>query len=163
LHITAIVLTWRALRRLKPIGTDKRRSMLFSALLLPAQAMRLRSLAGDGFFPVQHPLAAAVAFGAGRQEMERQAFNTLTDLRWPIVDEAHSPLAKEIMRWFRRALEAELKPLLRVAKIQPEAMLAPPIPDGAESCSYCPRCRDQFVSSRAICPNGVPLRPLRRH
>jgi hypothetical protein len=163
LHLVAVVLAWRAVRRLKPVAAnlDKRGSGLFSALLLPAQAMRLRSLAGDGYFPPQHPLAAAIAFGT-RRGMDEWVFNTLADLRWPLSsdDKAKRPLADEIESWFRNALESQLLPLVRSAGISPETMLAAPKPDGKQSCSYCPRCGAQFVAGRTLCPNGVTLRPL---
>jgi hypothetical protein len=161
LHLMAVVLAWRAVRRLKAVGasSQKRGSALFSALLLPAQAMRLRSLAGDGYFPPQHPLAAAIAFGT-RRGVGEGAFNTLADLRWPLKEEAELPLAEEIVSWFGKALESQLLPLMRSAGISPETMLAVPKPDGKQSCSYCPRCGAQFVAGRTLCPNGVTLRPL---
>lgn len=161
LHVTAVVLAWRAVRRLRAVMPQKRGSTLFSALLLPPQAMRLRALAGEGFFPAQHPLAMALAFGraAAREEM---AFQTLADLRWPLVDEKEPPLAREIAGWFRRALEAQVGAAFAAAQISTGTLLAAPAPDAPASCSYCPRCRDQFVAGPAECPHGIKLLPVRR-
>jgi hypothetical protein len=159
-HVVAVVLAWRGVRRLKAVVPEKRASTLLGALLLPPQALRLRAIAGDGYFPPQHPLAAVLAFGR-RREREEAAFQTIADLRWPVGDAADSPRARDITAWFRTALEETLLPHLDAAGIRPDSLLAAPVPDAAESCSYCPRCRDQFVAGPTECPHRVPLRPLR--
>ncbi|WP_414663492.1 hypothetical protein [Horticoccus sp. 23ND18S-11] len=160
-HVAAVVFAWRAVRRLKPVTAQKRTSTLLSALLLPPQALRLRALAGEGFFPVQHGAAGMVAAGSGRAVCAA-AFNALADLRWPARVEDEPAVAREIDAWFRGALEARLTALLAAAGISTEALLAPPEPDSPASCRYCPRCRDQFNDERGQCPNGVPLCPLAR-
>ena len=161
LHVTAVGTAWRALRRLKAVAPDRRRAALLSALLLPPQALRLRAMLGDGFFPPQHPLAVALALadGAARQQW---AFQTAADLAWPIGVRSDPPLAREIAAWYRRALGERLRPLLESAKIDPRELLAPPAPSTAESCSYCPRCRDQFVAGPRECPLGVTLQSIPR-
>lgn len=156
LHMAGVVLAWRAMRRLRRVVPEKRGANLFSALMLPPQAMRLRSILGDGFFPAQHPLAAAVAF-AEASEQSRWAFQALADLRWPNAVEEEPAAAREIAAWFREELERRL---LAVGGFNATALLAAPKPDGRMSCSYCPRCRDQFVAGVAVCPNGVALQPL---
>jgi len=161
LHLSAAVTAWRALRWLKPVAPDRRRPALVSALLLPPQALRLRAILGDGFFPPQHPLAVALAFtdGAARKQW---VFQTLADLSWPIGDRSDPPLAREIAAWYRSALEERLRPLLVAAKIDAQELLAAPAPDAAGGCAYCPRCRDQFVAGPRECPHGVTLRPVAR-
>ena len=159
LHVAAVVTAWRALGRLKAVAPDRRRPALVSALLLPPQALRLRAIVGDGFFPPQHPLALALAFTAG-QARKQWAFQTLADLSWPIGERSDPPLAREIAAWFRGALEERLRPLLEAAEVAPSELLAAPAPDTAEACSYCPRCRDQFVAGPRECPHGVTLRPV---
>lgn len=161
LHVTAVVATWRAVRRLRPVVPEKRSSALFSAFLLPPQALRLRALAGEGFFPAQHPLALVLAFGDQPARSE-WAFQTLADLRWPLPDEKSLPLATEVERWFRQTLEGSILPLLIVAGISPETLFAAPTADAPASCNYCPRCRDQFVAGPALCPHGIKLLPVRR-
>ncbi len=160
-HVTAAVMTWRAVRRLKPVATQKRGANLFSALMLPPQALRLRALAGDGFFPAQHPLAAALAFGSEGARREA-AFDVLSDLRWPIDDEDDPEQAKDVARWFRAALQQEIAPRLERAGLAEADLLAPPAPDAPASCDYCPRCQAQFVAGRQTCPHGVPLERLPR-
>jgi hypothetical protein len=161
IHLGAVILAGRALRRLRPVRPQKRGANLLSALLLPPQALRLRALAGDGFFPVMHPLAAIVALGRPRQ-VEEWAFNAVADLRWPLAPENESPLDREIAGWFRAELERRVAALLDGVGLRSEGLLAPPVPDGPASCRYCPRCRDQFGSGPAVCPNGVTLLPLDR-
>ena len=160
-HVAAVVIAWRSLRRLRAAVPQKRSAVLFSALLLPPQALRLRAVLGDGFFPPQHPLTAVVAFGR-RRAREAASFDTLADLRWPLARQDEPPLAREIAAWFRAALEPHLAWLLARQQLVAETLLAPPAPDTPASCSYCPRCRDQFVAGRAVCPHGVPLQPLGR-
>jgi hypothetical protein len=162
LHLAAVVVAWRTLRRLRPVDTQKRGTALFSALLLPPQALRLRALMADGFFPPQHPLAAVVAFGSERACADG-AFNTLADLRWPVPPApAESDVAREVMTWFRTAVEVQVRRAIAERGIPVDALLSPPKPDLPTSCSYCPRCRDQFVAGPQMCPQGVKLQPLSR-
>lgn len=159
LHGVAVGLAWRAGRRLKAVRPDKRGMALFSAALLPPQALRLRALTGEVFFPAQHPLAYAVAF-ARRNELEELAFHTLGDLRWPVGGTADAPLAQDIAGWFRVALTQRLQPMLRAAGVDEAGLLAAPAADSEGSCSYCPRCRSQFTAGPVRCARGIELRPL---
>ena len=161
LHGVAVVSAFRTVRRLRAVTTEKRGANLFSALLLPPQALRLRGLLADGFFPAQHPLAVALAF-AGPKPRAECAFDVLADLRWPLPNDtgADTPLSREILAWFRSALEREITPRLASAGLSVELLLRPPAQDAPASCSYCPRCRDQFVAGPRLCPHGVPLQPL---
>jgi hypothetical protein len=130
-------------------------------LLLPPQALRLRALLGDGFFPPQHPLAAILAFG-GRGSGTQFAFNVVADLQWPLSDTAVASLEGEIQGWFRHVLEGHVGAELAKADLATERLLAAPTPDSPASCRYCPRCGAQFADQRQLCPNGVLLRPLPR-
>jgi hypothetical protein len=160
-HVAAVGQAWIAQRRLRPVTMEKRGAALFSALLLPPQALRLRAILGDGFFPPQHPLAAVLAFG-GWPARKEYAFNALADLRWPI-QEPRDPLGVEIAAWFRVRLEERLRVALTNARHYPPGLLMAPLPDSPASRSYCPRCHDQFVDQREVCPHGVRLCPLGRH
>lgn len=160
-HFGAVIAAWRLVRRLKAVAPEKRRTNLLSALLMPPQAMRLRALLGDGFFPPQHPLAVIVAWG-GERAKAAWAFNAIADLRWPIGTGDDSPLAGEITGWFRAELEVRVEAMLRRANLGSETLLAAPPADAPGSCSYCPRCRDQFVGGVQRCPHGVALCPVRR-
>jgi hypothetical protein len=159
LHFAGVFAAWRALKRLPAVAAQKRGLNLFTALLMPPQAMKLRALLGEGFFPAQHPLAVILAFGSERARREA-AFNVLSDLAWPIGGAGDPPLAREIAAWHRAALRAEIEPHLRAAGLAPEALLAAPRPDHPASCAYCPRCGDQFVAGPRVCPQGVALKPL---
>lgn len=160
-HLMAVIAAWRTLKRLRPVAPQKRGTALFSALLLPPQALRLRALLGEGFFPAQHPLAAIDAFGSKRA-MEQWGFRVLADYRWPLVmPGGEPPLAREIGAWFRAAVEPQVERLVKGKGIAINDLLAVPTPDAPKSCSYCPRCRDQFVAGPKECPHGVPLQALR--
>jgi hypothetical protein len=159
MHGTAVVLAARALRRLKAVGPEKRRANLLSAGLLPPQALRLRALLAEGFFPAQHPLAVSLAVGSPRVQAEL-AFNVVADLRWPLGETDASPLAREILAEFRAALTAKVTAELAPAGLTPEGLVRPPVADSAGSRLYCPRCRAQFVAGRTVCPQGVVLERL---
>jgi hypothetical protein len=161
LHIVAVVAAWRAVKRLKPAGEDKRTAALFSAALLPPQALRLRGLAGEGWLPAQHPLAYALAF-ARKPELAQWVRHTLGDLRWPIGGTEDPPLAREIALWHRSKFAEQLGPLLASAEIDAEALFKAPVADGPGSCRYCPRCGSQFIVEADRCPNGVTLEPVAR-
>jgi hypothetical protein len=160
LHLAAVIVSWRTLRRLRPVGPQKRGGALFSALLLPPQGLRLRALLGDGFFPAQHPLAGVVAFGSQRA-CEEHAFHTLADLRWPVaLPEDETQIVRDVIAWFRDALEPEVVRAFKTRGLAVKTLLAPPARDLPTSCSYCPRCRDQFVAGPQMCPHGVTLQTL---
>lgn len=161
LHVAAVLAAYRALRRLQPVTAQKRGANLLSAALLPPQALRLRGLLGEGFFPAQHPLGVALAV-AGPRTVADCAFAALADLRWPLPEHTTEPLAEEIRGWFQAALEKEVTARLAAVDLAPATLLAPPRPDAPASCAYCPRCRDQFVAGRTVCPHGIALQPLRR-
>lgn len=158
-HFAGVFSAWLAKRRLPAVAKNKRGMNLFTAALMPPQALKLRSLLGEGYFPAQHPLAVLLAFGSKHAQREA-AFNTLSDLRWPIGGADDPPLAREIAAWFREALRAEIEPRLQAAGLGPAVVLAAPKPDNPASCTYCPRCGDQFVAGRKVCPHGVELKAL---
>lgn len=159
LHLVAMFAVWRAVRRLKAVGEDKRTAALFSAAMLPPQALRLRGLAGEGWFPAQHPLAHAFAF-ARQPELAQLAYQTLGDLRWPIGGSEDAPLAREIAGWYRATLTDQLQPLLAAAGIAEPELFKVPRADGPASRRYCPRCGSQFTTEAPRCPNGVELQPV---
>lgn len=158
-HLAAIGSAWRAVQQLSPVRPEKRRATLLSALLLPPQAWRLRGLVGDGYFPVQHPLAFFLAFG-GASARGLAGFNVLADLRWPIEVASDSPVARKVTDWFRAALAEKVSALLAAQGVGVEELFAAPCPDSPASCLFCPRCRDQFVARVSACPHGVPLAVL---
>jgi len=160
-HGIAVVLAWRLLRRLKAVGPEKRRANLLSALLLPPQALRLRALLAEGFFPAQHPLAVALAVGSPRVRAEL-AFQVVADLRWPLDEATASALEREILADFRAALTAKVTAELAPAGLTPDGLVAPPAADSAGSQFYCPRCRAQFVPGRTVCPQGVVLERVQK-
>ena len=159
-HGAAWVAAWRARRSLPVRGGDPRSANLWSALLLPPQALRLRALLGDGFFPAQHPLAVAAAV-ASRPVQRQLAFNVVADLRWPREEPGASALERAVLADFRLRLTPRIEALVTAAGWSVADLLQPPRPDLPTSCAYCPRCRDQFVAGPSHCPQGILLQPLR--
>ncbi|MEI6862699.1 MAG: hypothetical protein WCL04_10670, partial [Verrucomicrobiota bacterium] len=162
LHVGGLVLAGRALRRLRWLarGGGPQKNPLPAVMFFPPGALRLRALLGAEWFPPSHPAAVALAFlpTAARDAL---IFNVLADLRWPFTPAGERPLADEVLSWFRHELGGELEHLLHREKMDPAALFAPPVPDGAASRAYCPRCRAQFVAEGGRCPHGVTLRPLK--
>ncbi|MDO8541940.1 MAG: hypothetical protein Q7S40_16000 [Opitutaceae bacterium] len=161
LHVAAIIIAGRARKRLRRVPPSSRAPGLLSPAMMPPQALRLRALLGENYFPASHPLAVALALG-DRSMREQCAFNTIGDLRWPLPARADSALAQEIAAWFAAALQARLTPLLEAAQLSAGKLLQPPAPDSPASRSYCPRCRSQFVTPSGRCPHGIELAPLVR-
>jgi len=159
LHIVAVVLVWVAHRRL--VRAPKRRQSMsfFSALMLPPQAMRLRALAGEGFWSVQHPLAYILAFTRGAKR-DQVAFQVVSDLQWPISNTDDGKIAHGICTWHRDLQLRVLDNVFENLGISSADLLKPPRPNSARECSYCPRCRDQFVIPHGKCPLGISLEPL---
>ncbi|WP_438480409.1 hypothetical protein [Oleiharenicola lentus] len=161
LHVAAVGFAVRAMKRLKAARPDNRGTALFSAAMLPPQAMRLRAVVGEAWFPLQHPLAYALAF-AREKEREAIVFQTLADLRWPLGGEKDSPLAREVTAWFHARLAQHVAVALQIAHVDEQKLFALPRADSEESVSYCPRCRSQFVAGRTQCSSdGVKLVPLK--
>ena len=69
-------------------------------------------------------------------------------------------LATEVAAWFGAEIERRVRGLMQEKGLEAGQLLAPPRPDGRGSCSYCPRCQDQFVAGLAACPHGIALRPM---
>jgi hypothetical protein len=159
LHAVGIILARQALRRCRPARPFTPDTRLHSAALFPPQALRLRALISERFFPPQHPLAFALAFSSPSTRAQ-MAFDVLADLRWPAGGERDPSGAREITAWWRQTLEATVRRQLAAIDLNAETLLAPPSPSSPDACLYCPRCRDQFVAGPARCIHGVPLQPL---
>src|SRR5882724_4673344 len=95
LHAGACAAAGIALRRLKIVsGKDQRRAALLGAFFFPPQALRLRAMLGEGFFPVQHPFAIALALVPPGPARDRWLFQGIADLHWPIDDRDDPALAR---------------------------------------------------------------------
>ncbi len=163
LHLTAVILAYRARKKLFRRQAPRTKDLgvkLVSALLLPPQALKLRSLLGDAYLPATLPIAAALAYSPAA-ERDLLVFQTLADLDHPLTaSDAPDHPAPRIAAWHRQTLRDHLHALLPAHGIEPARLLAPPTPDTPRSCAYCPRCHDQFTQLAAHCPHGIQLRPL---
>lgn len=161
LHLAALALFFTVHRRLYPQAGQERGSALFTALLVPPQALRLRLHLTARLAADQHPLAVALA--CARPDATRElAAATVRDLRWPLLAQN---LPASIERQVR-ASAALLEPVVLAAlarqpvPLVPADLLAPPERESAETCAYCPRCGDQFTRLDAHCAPGVALIPF---
>lgn len=160
-HLLAVVWFFRVHRRFFPKAGQERIGLCFTALLVPAQALRLRQHVVWRLAEGQHPLALAAALAEG-PGVHRLAQDTVRDLRWPRVPakdvESTGPLAAAASA----LVEPEVETCLHAAvpPVRIEDLLAPPPKDSPEACAYCPRCGDQFTRGDAACPHGIPLQRL---
>jgi hypothetical protein len=161
-HLCIVVMGWRVHRRLLRKRGEARFNLLFSALLLPPQAYRLRSRIGAEFFHQAHPLAW-LAVAAGKADFIEYARQTVADLRWPLVGGRleRQELAAAIGSWMRERIGGEVGRLLVQRGVTEAELLQAPKQDGAGSCVYCPRCQSQFTNREGRCPHGIELLPLK--
>ncbi len=164
-HFIAVVAAWRIHRRLYPKSTDERANLIFSALLLPAQALRFRMVLLRPLAQGMAPLAGALA--AGTPETARvAAAATLLDICHPIrsvvLPASIANLVDEAAELARPAVERALCAATTDGRtgLRPAELLAPPADAPPSACAYCPRCGDSFVHREGKCPHGVRLRPL---
>lgn len=157
-HVIALVAGWQAHRKLAPAQGGQRASILVSAALLPPMVFRLRAQIAASVLPAQHPL---VWFGAvaGEKAFRKRASRILRDLRWPLAPVCcpDPQITQRITQWMRARMLSETERLLALRRVDADELLAPPEPDGAESRSYCPRCRDQFTKTAGHCSCGIEL------
>lgn len=158
LHLIAVSWFFVLHRRLYPRAGQERGSLVFTALFVPAQALRLRlhlvaKLAGG-----LHPLSVALAC-AKPSVKHAIAADVVRDLRWPRL----APGLDSVTEGFVRASGNLLAPLVddmlrrQTPAITVESLLAAPARESSATCAYCPRCGDQFTRSDARCPHGAPL------
>lgn len=161
--VVLAVLAARRLRRWLVPGTVQ---AILVALLFPPQGLRWRRVLTDAMRPAPHPLLLVPGRG-GREARRELAFATLTDLRWPLPlplrgDVGRLAEAAAMRKWYAAEFEERvLAPWLAQAGLKAEELLAAPVPDGAASCAYCPRCGSQFVRMDGSCPRGIALVELK--
>lgn len=164
LHLIIVACGWWAHRRLMPARTEMRFSVVFSALLLPPQAYRLRVRVCAEDAELAHPLAWMIAT-AKPAHWGPYATNVIADLRWPVplrcAENGRDILLQQVSSWARAACFEQVSRVLGDGGLTVEQLLQPPQPDSAESCLYCPRCNSQFTSTAGSCPHGIKLLPIR--
>ncbi len=164
-HGMGVFEAWGLHRRLHPARKEERANLVFSALLLPAQALRLRAALfrplGRGLAPLAGVLAAGTPAAA-----RAAAAATLRDAEYPVRPASLPPLlarlGDEAAVLTRPALERALAGAAAsgLAGLRPVDLLAPPAKPGPGVCAYCPRCGDEFVRSDGVCPQGVKLEAI---
>ena len=152
-------------RRLHPARKEERASLIFSALLLPPQALRLRAALLRPLALEFAPVAAVLAAG-GRETARAAVADTLRDVIYPArparLPEFFARQRDEAATLARRELERML--VLEVAGGRPELaaaeLLAAPTKVAPGVRAWCPRCGDGFLRADGVCPQGVALRKL---
>jgi hypothetical protein len=161
LHLIALTWFYRLHRRLFPRAGQERASVIFTALLVPPQALRLHlhptTQPNDGI----HPLATAMTV-MPPSRLRALATDTLRDLRWPRHPASLPEDAAAILRESSNLIEPVLLSSLNRScpALTSDLLLAAPAPESPYACAYCPRCGDQFTRAGASCAHGIPLRPL---
>ncbi len=162
LHVSSLVLAWRAHRRLRPRHHEERSRIILNALLMPPQAMRLRAQIIRHAFAPQHVLTWLAAAGR-RDDFAFWARRALRDLRWPRAlppGARQSPVA-HISAWMRQNGTLCVETIIAREGFLIETFLPAPRPDGPQSCLYCPRCLAQFTQQGATCPHDIKLLALK--
>lgn len=158
LHLTAVTWFFRLHRRLHPRAGSERASLVFTALLVPAQALRLRLQLTARLGAGLHPLA--IAFACARPNAQHAlTAATLRDLRWPRLPDTLPPDVVRLVRTSSALMEPILLAALarRSSPLSADALLAPPARLSSDACAYCPRCGDEFTRADSRCPHGIPL------
>lgn len=158
LHIIAVGWFFTLHRRFYPQAGSERISVIFTALFVPPQALRLRLHLTSRLAGGLHPLAVALA-ALPPSRAHALAADTVRDLNWPRFA-THLPAAATALV---RSSTALLAPVVTAAlkrqspPVSPDSLLTAPLRESASACAYCPRCGDQFTRTDARCPHGVPL------
>lgn len=161
LHLLAIYRFYRLHVRFFPKASQERSSVIFTALFVPPQALRLRLHLVSPLARGAHPLAAAKA-ALHPDGLKTMASAILRDLRWPRRPVGLSAETGKLLRESDQIMD----PVILTSLTQPsvpfsvDELLAPPVPVSSSACAYCPRCGDQFTGANARCAHGVPLVPL---
>lgn len=162
-HVFSLVEAWNVHGRLHPARKEERTSLMFGALLLPPQALRLRAALLRPLAFEFSPLAAALAAGT-REAARAAAGDTLRDAIYPARPEG---LPEFFARQADRATALARPELERVlateaaagrGELAPTELLAAPKTFSPGVCAWCPRCEDGFVRIDGTCPHGVTLR-----
>lgn len=158
LHVAAVIWFYRLHRQIHPRAGQERASLIFTALLVPAQALRLRMHLTAKLAAGLHPLAVALV-AARRREADALITDTLRDLRWPRLPETMPPHVARLARSSAALLEPVIHQVLakQGASHVVDTAFTAPQPESTSACAYCPRCGDQFTRPDARCPHGVPL------
>lgn len=158
LHVASCAWFWSLHRRLFPRAGQDRASLLFTAILVPPQALRLRQHLVVRLGSHLHPLALALVCAAP-QVATAIARDTLRDLRWPKIPSGLPSETAELVRASGRLVEPIVHECLTAQGplFDPEALLVAPNRSSPEICAYCPRCGDTFTGDTQRCPHGVVL------
>jgi len=161
LHLLALVGFYRLHRRIYPRAGQELASILFTALFVPPQALRLRLHLTSKLAAGLHPMTVALA--CARPAVARAvATDTLRDLHWPRRPVTLPASVDQLVR----SSASLLKPIMlealgrQSAAFSPDSLLAPPTCESPQACAYCPRCGDEFTRLDSRCPHGVPLARL---
>jgi hypothetical protein len=158
LHLLALGWFYCLHRRFHPRAGQERASLIFTALLVPPQALRMRMHLVAKLGAGLHPLSVALAC-AGPATARSLATATLRDLRWPRLPADIPPRVEMLVRSASVVLEPFIHAALNRhgAEFSSTVLLAAPVRRSPEACAYCPRCGDEFTRPDSVCPHGVPL------
>ncbi len=146
----------QAHRRLYPEERGIRVKNLLLRAFAPPALIRAPDVLSQPLLAGFHPLAAAAAL-LPRDDFREYAAGVLRDVVHPLPPAAPEDGA-EIVSWYRRLLDRELRRLIRGEGIDPEDLLRLPVPTDAGVRSCCPRCLAEFTIEEGECSDcALPL------
>lgn len=156
--VVAYALCMRRLRRKLELPALK--SHTWSLLLSPASAMRAQDRLVREVVADCHPLSVAAVttapevFSAFTRRMLRDLWHPLQP-----VCASNDEAAQEAEAWFRYRLSETLEQRATEAGVPLADVKEPPIADGADARTFCPRCEMQFVTESGVCTDcgGIAL------
>lgn len=132
-------------------------------IVSPAALMRSADVVLRDALAAWHPLAVALAV-CSREEAVRLVRRELRERQHPtaIDDGGQSQVERETRRWFASTIARLVESAAVNACLTTEELFDPPVPDGDDARSFCPRCESQFTHADGSCPvcGGVPLQPF---
>lgn len=135
---------------------------MLTIFISPLDAIRAGDTLSRDLLIEFEPTAVAQVL-CSQEEASRLAQRTLIDLRYPL--EPASPpgtpeQAAATEQWLRLVRLKALEEFLRSdTALDPDELLAPPVPQDATCRSWCPRCRCQFTLEAGTCSDcgDIPL------
>ena len=157
LAVEIAIMFHRAHKKLYPAESSERLESLVKMILCPPVSIRAADILTRNLLAQYSPIVlASVLPGSGEQQFVR---SVILDLKHPLKHEVSEEAARQTITWTaNEQLNVCLDQVKKGRYLKPEELLAPTQRE-ANSISYCPRCRCQYVVNDGECPDcpGVEL------
>ncbi len=153
----------RVFRKLHPQHATLWRSHGLMMFLSPLAALRGYDFALRDVLSLSQPLAAAQAL-CNTEELLPLARQAYCDLKFSCQRDKSDGTLQQLKTfdWFHSKLSKAIERRLLEWNIDATELIAPPVAEGEDAVSYCPRCRSQYVLIQGMCShcNGIELLPF---